>query len=551
MREMIHRNKHWLVYAIPLILAVAMMLPRLLSAQFGFFDDARTLTTAEEIITEGWDLSFEAGSGRFRPMYWLQYVAVYALVGAQPLSFFFLNLSLLLLNVLLIVKLVFELDGNRFQAGLAAALFILTPEVMENVYTLSKPENLQLCFMLLSLFALSRVAKGSAFARQITWVFISALCVFLAALTKETAGVMGVVAIGWLLIHLLFFRKVPDGFRSNRKLHTCLILAVFAGIGIFLAARQIFLPFGLFEQGYSSGFTLSAGFIIDRLRIWLDILRWQVLYVFPVGVVFVLLTLIRKNWQKLVQSLYPLTWMLVFFALYLPWKFTQGYYLLPLAAGIAWLVSMMVVYVWDCMHDRSKWIRIAAFLGIAGSLALWCLSLPNHIANGRLQLTMDKANAEMLAYVLDEIPTDAVVVMNIQQPNEYVHQFPSYFSDIHGRTDLEFDYYHEQDFAAEEYSGSEIFILAPVLENQFYPSVRMGIYEHTSREWMQNLQDTYGAALELVARPFGVFFSKRIDIMRLPCLWIETRSFCNVPNTPFDTRRLGYGWEIYQLNLTE
>ena len=78
----------------PIALVLLIMIPRVLSAEFGLFDDAETLRVAEDIQNGDWDiLAKEAVRGRFRPIYWIQYAHIYALTGAQP-AWFFLALTL-------------------------------------------------------------------------------------------------------------------------------------------------------------------------------------------------------------------------------------------------------------------------------------------------------------------------------------------------------------------------------------------------------------------------------------------------------------------------
>src|SRR3972149_3643894 len=81
-------------WAGPVLISLAVILPRLLSAQFGLLDDARTLVTARDITSGSWDMSWDIEAGRFRPGYWLFPALLYALVGQNPVGFFAGNAAL-------------------------------------------------------------------------------------------------------------------------------------------------------------------------------------------------------------------------------------------------------------------------------------------------------------------------------------------------------------------------------------------------------------------------------------------------------------------------
>ena len=68
----------------PIIVAVLIMLPRLLSPQFGLFDDGRSMVTAQKVTQGVWDMSVDDFEGRFRPLYWLFFALPYALFGDGP-----------------------------------------------------------------------------------------------------------------------------------------------------------------------------------------------------------------------------------------------------------------------------------------------------------------------------------------------------------------------------------------------------------------------------------------------------------------------------------
>jgi len=90
-----------------------------------------------------------------------------------------------------------------------------------------------------------------------------------------------------------------------------------------------------------------------------------------------------------------------------------------------------------------------------------------------------------------------------------------------------------------------VYYIMPVFENQFYPSFRMGIFEHTSKAWNSDLLielEGLGDPDYRVRNSFSAFI---IDPLRIYCPLTPQIPYCQVPNTPFDTRVVRYGWDIY------
>ncbi len=89
--------KRIIIILIPFILAALILLPRLISPQFGFFDDASTLSQSQRFLKGDFSMSHDKEAGRFRPVYWLYYTIFYALAGYHPFWFFLGNLILLII----------------------------------------------------------------------------------------------------------------------------------------------------------------------------------------------------------------------------------------------------------------------------------------------------------------------------------------------------------------------------------------------------------------------------------------------------------------------
>ena len=136
----------------PVAIAVFLTIPRIASAEFGILDDAETLRVSRNIQDGDWSIiQKEETGGRFRPLYWLQYAAVYSTIGADPTMFFLWHSLLFALLTLELILLVRKMGGGRGQSWTAGVLFVFAGPIIENVYTLSKPELLQSVFFIAAL----------------------------------------------------------------------------------------------------------------------------------------------------------------------------------------------------------------------------------------------------------------------------------------------------------------------------------------------------------------------------------------------------------------
>jgi hypothetical protein len=192
---------------------------------------------------------------------------------------------------------------------------------------------------------------------------------------------------------------------------------------------------------------------------------------------------------------------------------------------------------------RRRPCYLAILLALAGILFL--LNIPSLYTKARAQLAVDASNDEMLHYVLENAPEDGVVLINIQDPNEYVGHFITLVNDIGDRPDLQVEYFQFQDPATEGWTDKVITIVSPIVENQFYPSMRMGVFELPSRTWNESLLEYLGDQGELQSQIRHQFRSALIDTPRAICFLLPSLKYCKVPHSPIDNRVFAYGWDIY------
>ena len=160
-----------------------------------------------------------------------------------------------------------------------------------------------------------------------------------------------------------------------------------------------------------------------------------------------------------------------------------------------------------------------------------------------MQLAVDSSNEEMLAFILANADPGSTAILNIQQQNEYVGQFDILVRNLGRREDINVGYVQLEKLPVED--ERPVYYILPVLENQFYTSFRMGIFEHTSRTWNRDLLIELDGLSDPDYRVRNSFNAFIIDPLRIYCPLTPQTPYCQVPNTPFDTRVVRYGWDIY------
>ena len=533
----------------PVVFALVLMAPRLAEPHFGFFDDAITLQAAQRVADGEWQVATGGAlgpQGRARPVYWLYNSALYVLAGDDPFWFFVGNTILLCATVAAVIALAGRLSSDGRVAWVAGTLFILSGPVIENAYTLSKPELQQILWILLSLW-LAHAAEKSEGPGRIVGIGLAAVAVFVACNTKETAVLLLPVSLAWLGIGWILPRLRISVAGQAYLADPALFFACLAGVAAYVASSSAYTTADRLLAGYASGFQFDPVRMLATARVWVDWLNRDFLYLAP-PTALVLLRF-RRFRPRLGQALPWAIWMGLWVVVYIPWVFTPEYYLLPAAVGAALLGALLLSANLEILHaERGLWRpAAAAALGLGGLLLL--LTLPNNYTNGRLQLAIDSANAEMLEHVLGEAPQGAVVLFNLQDADaEYATTFPVFVNELGGRDDLTVRRFAAQDPAAEGWDGRAVELILPVFENQFTPSVRVGVFAHDAAAWNENARPYMGDSAREIYRAVRQFTLFNIDSARLFCPLVPAISYCAVPYAPLDRRVLEYGWAIYRLS---
>ena len=488
----------------PVGLAFVIMIPRVLSAEFGLFDDWETLRVAEDIQSGDWGvLAKEAARGRFRPVYWIQYAHIYALVGVRPIWFFLWNTLLFMAITALTIHVVRRMGSGLLQAAATGLLLVLAGPLVENTYTLSKPELLQILLLLAAVTPFTRAIRGRL--NRLLAAVWAMLLILLATLTKETSVIMVPISAAWLLAALAGARR--EGRRGEATQWGALLMASTIATLVYLALRSQFLEVSLSEGSYTNNLELSVARLIDSTVRWSGWLVRDFSWLAPLLLV-PFLRVIDRRLQHGRLLLRAAIWTAAWILIYLPWEFTVEYYMLPVAIG----VSIIGGFALDAVVTRLRERRRAALAWLSLGLAsiLWLTTLPNNYSNARQQLAVDSANARMLEYLGTRVDEVRDVVLNIQHENEYVYEVRTYLQDVRGQGEVDVSVFNP----AEGLPVGPLLIASPYVQRQPLLAVRMGVIESSQNGWNQSLSSFLGpAAGPVAARLISLWASAKLRTM--------------------------------------
>ena len=521
----------------PVGLAALIMIPRVLSAEFGLFDDGETLRVAEDIQNGDWDVfAREAVRGRFRPIYWIQYAHIYSLVGTDPTWYFLWNTVLFATIIGLTIHIIRRVGGSNFQAATTGIILVLAGPLIENIYTLSKPELLQILLLLAAVMPFTRAIRGRR-SRILAAVWATVL-LLMAALTKETAVIMVPISAAWLLVAVVGARR-DDRRREATQWGTLLLAASIAAL-IYLLLRSQTVSVSLSEGTYTNNFEFSVTRLVDSTIRWSGWLVRDSAWLAPLLLIPIIDLMDRKLRYRCLlvgASIWIVAWILI----YMPWEFTVEYYMLPVAIGVSIIGGAALDSAIARIRERRRATLAWLSLGIAS--ILWLTTLPNNYSNARQQLAVDNSNARMLEYLVLQSAAVEDIVVNIQHENEYVYEIRVFLQDVMGLDSASVNVFIPE----EGLPSGPLLVASPFVRNQPLLAVRMGVVEPSQIVWNQSLTNELGsqgkAAFEWEER----FQLALIDLPRLLCAALPERGYCATERPFIDTRQFEYGWQIFSL----
>jgi hypothetical protein len=533
----------FLIYT-PLLVCVLIMLPRLISPQFGLLDDGRSLTISQGIMHGKWDLSWDVIAGRARPVYWLAFAFWYLLAQGHAFWYFFGNMIVFATTTFLLIRLVVELDGSALQAWLTGLIFVLSPPVIENVYTLSKGENLQVLLLISAIWLVVLAVKAKKGARFWLLIVTATLLILVACLTKENTLIMIPISLVWWgLAFLGRLRHISLAPFTEKVTRWILLSSLVSGL-VFYLGRSLLVSLKIFGVGQSSEFSFGLSQILTSIVRWGGWILRDYLWLFPLLVMVLVWCLIKRRLPGSGVWWPAGVWMAFWLGLYLPWHYALEYYLLPFAAGSAILSGALLIEILDFLKQPG---RIWKGLGIA-SLALTSLLLlvtqANSYSDATIQLAQDAANNSMLEYIANNAPAGSSVVVNIQLANEYIEQMQLMLANYYHRPDLQLVNYQGEDLAQLNTQSSAIYFILAKLNNQPKMTVRMGLDEPSLQVWNTSVLPELASWHEV----FQVTEDPRIltvDFPRLLCSVIHRENYCSADAGLVNPRVFHYQWSVY------
>jgi len=528
----------------PALLAIVVMLPRLASPQFGLLDDGVTLAAGRETL-DRWSsiLTLVAETGRFRPAYWLLYSAVFGVVGVRAVAFFVANVLLFMALLGLLARLVRLSGGSSLQAALTVVVFAVCGPAVETFYTLSKAEAFQVLCIGVSLLAAGASASEPRRARRVGLGMLAGVALLLACMTKETTLVLIPISLGWIAIERSSGAKRDIGARFAT---TYAAVGVVAGAVFWMLRWHYSLP--LAEGTYTRAYALqidTVGPALFRISAWI---ARDFAFLVPLSGAAVLIARRgRPEWRR--QMLYACVWSASWLIVYLPWPATFEYYLLPFAAGAAILAGGIAASLWDmARRDRSIAVRRVAWSTLAASGLLWLAAIGNAAADARVQLTVDRANADLVDFLAD-LPTGSRIVLNTTEANEYLYEVPLHLAEIKKRPDLRVQHVGER--APADDPPIQTFVITPTIADRPALTVRIAVNESGVRRDATRLRAMLRERGELV---YTTEHHARLVEFALP------RLLCPVARSPFadatycprdrgivSARTFSYGWAVHRI----
>jgi hypothetical protein len=299
------------------------MMPRLLSAQFGIFDDIQMVKQSRAFLEGDFSMSNERQGGRFRPAYWLYYALIYLIVGYNPFWFFIGHLIILFI-LLYELRLILEDAGfSDPQILTSSIIFLFTMPIIENFYTLSKGEPFQLVFILAGVLISTKRKYQHKY--DLKRMLLSALCILIAILFKENAMVTVPIFFLWAVNN--YFSPEPDskkGLITSISLSSAAILAVIT----YFLLRRAWGATALLGGTYTGRYLFDIPTLIQKFLRWATQFAFHFHYLLPIILMIIFLFFSKNTLNKKEKRLVFQwgIWCLVWYGFLIPWQFAEVYF---------------------------------------------------------------------------------------------------------------------------------------------------------------------------------------------------------------------------------
>jgi len=535
-----------LVFAIlPLLVAVLIMIPRLVSPQFGLMDDGLIYVEVQKILGGDLSMTYDLQAGRFRPLYWAYFTLVYRLAGPNPVWFFVSHLIMLLILLIEIRFLMKYLHAKEWQILLTSLVFLFSIPIIENFYTLSKGDPLSLVFMLASLLCLEKFKNASHKPARYLYAALALISSLSAIWAKETAYIMVPISAVWAGFVLIQRKKYAQQIRQAYLIFFGTMAGAMAAF--FLIRAALGAPpvtGGTFTERYI--FTWES--IISRIPRWVTLFANYYHYLAPFSTLGIIVLINKKDVhpnQKL-QFFVWLIWCLAWIGVLLPWEYARAYYLLAFSLGTSILVGLLAPYIWNLIKRANKPMRWVMTLLSGISIVLFLASLTHYRTHAHTQLLFDRMNHQMLQITKDITPKDGAVFSSFETRKEYVEGIEYFLVDFYGLSEITYTHISVETLERLHwYSGGVV--VMPYVNNMPRLIVRAGVDEEFVMLWNEIVLWNQGDRLTQVTQIRDDFQIFNLNLPVIFCPLIGSRGYCENPDPFFDTRVFSYGWDIYTI----
>lgn len=439
-------NSHKLkVFFIIVIISFLITLPTLINQHWALLDDALVLRMAK-ILENTWLVPAE-DTGRYRPIYWLYYALQYKFFGNEVSGYYLVQAIVLILSNLLLYASVHLLTKSKSLSWIAVITFLTSSSIVENYYTLTKQEPRLVLLFLLSLYFYLRAEPAvyqfysnstKNFVDWINlcgWLTASAVSLLFAYLTKETAVIVLLASILWVLINF-YLEK-----RENPRIKTTL------AIGYLILNSLSFLISTIAAYGYkrttapwaggytSSMFSVTLSFedVLSYAKVNLDVFIVTICLV--IGLTILVSVKPRLYDKTAAYALFFTVCSVGYLTLFIFfWPHKLAYYSLPIAAWNAIAIALLAKILISAIQP-SLWRTVFNLLIVTVLLFSRFYSIPTLYNVAVAHKAWDNVNAQMLEEVA-KLPNKSQVLLNFDKDFQYLIDTHLLLKFLYKRSDI-------------------------------------------------------------------------------------------------------------------
>lgn len=427
------------------IISFLITLPTLINQHWSLLDDALVLRMAK-ILENTWLVPAE-DTGRYRPIYWLYYALQYKFFGTEVSGYYFVQAIVLILSNLFLYASVRLLTKSNSISWISVITFVTSSSLAENYYTLTKQEPRLVLLFLMSLYFYLRAEptvhhffsnSTKNFVNWINscgWLTASSVSLLFAYLTKETAVIVLLASILWVLINF-YLEK-----RENPKIKTTL------AIGYLILNFLSFLISTVAAYGYkrttapwagkytSSMFSVTFSFedVLSYATVNLDV--FILTFFLVIGLTILVFFKPHLYDKTVAYTLFFTVCSVGYLSLFtFFWPHKLAYYALPISAWNAIAIALLTKTLISAIQP-SQWRKVFNLLIVTVLLFSRFYSIPTLYNVAVAHKAWDKVNGQMLEKIA-KLPNQSQVLLNFPKKFQYLLDTHLLLKFLYKRSDI-------------------------------------------------------------------------------------------------------------------